>query len=1675
MKKTTRLIFCILLIAVCFPWLLNSESSESSTNGTPNDQAEQAANSLYRSKVMFGAAYAKLESMGRRLTDTKGKDTLTDLWGQGQVVPATGAAIPDQIIVKYKKRRTTEASRAAIAARHHLRQKKYISFVDLHVYKLADARNQRRVLKDLKANPNVEYAEPDYILSIHARTVPDDPSFSMLWGLDNSSQTGGTADADIDAPEAWGLCTGSRDVVVAVVDTGVDYNHSDLAANMWRNPGETAGDGIDNDGNGYIDDVFGINAITHTGDPFDDHSHGTHCAGTIGAVGNNGIGVAGVNWRVKIMAVKFITSGGWGTTSDAVTGIQYAIDKGAHIMSNSWGGGGYSQSLADAIELARQRGILFIAAAGNSAENNDNTPFYPSSYPHDNVISVAATDHGDQLAYFSCYGSTSVDVAAPGVSVYSTLPGNSYASYSGTSMATPHVAGLAALIKAYQPTLTAAQIKSRIINTVEVLPALEGKILSNGRINALFALTDNAPPSVQVTNPHLCDIVSGTVNITASASDSNGIADVAFYIDNVLKYTDTAAPWSYSWDSTTAANANHTLRVVVTDTLNRSASSQVWFRVNNTGLPGVMITQPASGSPLMGTVLVDANAAYNAGIVKLEFYIDGTEVSEVNTPPYQYSWRTSDFSNGSHTITVKAYGTDSTVGQDQVTVTINNIMIPTAEREALVAFFNSTNGTGWTKNTNWIKDDGSINDPGTEFSWYGVTVVNNHVICISLCYNNLTGTLPVELENLTELQILSIYYNDINGPVLPQLGSLSKLTYLDLDGNNFSGTIPPELGNLSQLRTLWLCSNPLSGGIPLELCNLSNLEYLYLFNANLTGTIPPEIGNLTKLKTLSLYYNDFSGTIPPALGNLTQLLYLDLDGNNLTGTIPAELGQLVNLQVLWLCSNNLTGSFPVELTQLSQLQHLYLYSNNLSGSLPPEIGNLNKMVILYLDNNDFSGELPVNIKNMSNIQLLWLSYNEFSGSIPADWGVLTELRYLALYNNQLTGEIPAGIGNLSNLIYFVSSNNQLTGSIPAQLGNLSNLEYLYLYRNQLTGNIPPELGNLSKLRYMDLSGNMLKGDIPGEIIQLKTLTQSPAYCNIGYNGLYASQETVRTFLNTVSVGWNTSQTIAPTSVSAEALSYSSIIIRWSPIAYTGNTGKYIIYASLTPGGPYTQIGSTVNKAASSFTVNNLLPGTTYYYVIRTQTDAHSYNGNVILSEYSSEVSVTTPGGPSLTVISPNGGETLHGCTSYTISWTSDGNVGNVTIEYSTAGTSGTFIPIVGSVTNSGSYTWTPPSIDSTQCAIRVRELDGSPSDTSNAVFTIAPCPALTLTAPDGGEVLQRGRPFTISWTSESIEDNLTIKLYKNNVYISDIATTAVTNGSYNWNIPQGLTVGSDYKIRIVQGSVYDQSNNNFSIVGFKHFADFNQDGKPDILWRNYEPTGGWNSIWLMNGTQIISVVATKRLVDPYWEIAGTGDFNSDGKTDILWRYYGPNGGWNMVWLMNGNSMVSTVLLPRIADTKWRIECTGDFNGDGYTDILLRYYGNPGGWNMVWFFNNTTKIGSANLPMISNLDWKIESSGDFNNDGKTDIVLRYYGTGGWNLVWFLNGTTRIGSTYISPISDLNWKFAGSGDFNRDGNTDLILRNYDPNGGWNVLWYFNLTTKVSQVFLPQVKGDKWRIDN
>jgi len=462
---------------------------------------------------------------------------------------------------------------------------------------LNDPAEYKKAYMELAQDPEIEFVEPNYIYQ--TTVLPNDPMLSSLWGLVNTGQNNGTPGVDVNVQNLWDFSNTERDVVVAVIDTGVDYNHEDLAATIWINTDEIENNGVDDDANGYIDDFHGYDFAYNDSNPLDDFGHGTHVAGTIGAVGNNEIGVTGVSNNVQIMPVKFLGSSGGGTAQNAVLAIQYAVNNGAHIINASWGGSGFSQAIYDAISDANDAGVLFIAAAGNSTSDNDALSHYPSSYDLDNIIAVAAIDRFGNLSTFSNWGLRSVDIAAPGTDIMSTYLNDQYRTFSGTSMAAPHVAGAVAILKAEDLDRTPSQISNLLYSSVVQTDALQNKISTQGHLNVGSAA--NCTADTMSINPYTinnnfslysnermvvavrlfsCDLIISNATVSVTSSLTNRTFSLH---DDGVNGDETADDGIYSafWTPTTSGNT--------TITINASHAS---YDNETIELAGNIITEP---------------------------------------------------------------------------------------------------------------------------------------------------------------------------------------------------------------------------------------------------------------------------------------------------------------------------------------------------------------------------------------------------------------------------------------------------------------------------------------------------------------------------------------------------------------------------------------------------------------------------------------------------------------------------------------------------------------------------------------------------------------------------------------------------------------------------------------------------------------------------------------------------------------------------------------------------------------------------------------------------------------------------------------------------------------------------------------------------------------------------
>lgn len=418
-------------------------------------------------------------------------------------------SVPGEFVVLLNKESTSNPlEMSLLEKKYSFKLKRIISGSDIAIIKTnklfkINSNHFKSFTSELLNTQEFLVIEPNYIYSINK--APNDPKFGKLWGLTNTGLNNpkkeGVIGVDISAEKAWDINIGGRKPIIGIIDSGINYNHEDLKDNIWTNEAELNGQmGIDDDNNGYIDDIYGYDFFNKDADPMDDNGHGTHCAGVIGAKGDNGVGIVGVVWNTQIMALKFFSKDGKGTLEGALESIQYAVKMGVKVINNSWGGGSYSEILESTIKAANEKGVTFIAAGGNNSSNNDYEPVYPASFQLPNLISVAAIDYQGLLASFSNFGKTSVHLAAPGVSILSTYLDNedptsnsTYKRLSGTSMAAPHVAGIVALLFSNEPYLSPSEIKARLIQTSIPMKELRYISQSKGMVNAFNALAGLEP------------------------------------------------------------------------------------------------------------------------------------------------------------------------------------------------------------------------------------------------------------------------------------------------------------------------------------------------------------------------------------------------------------------------------------------------------------------------------------------------------------------------------------------------------------------------------------------------------------------------------------------------------------------------------------------------------------------------------------------------------------------------------------------------------------------------------------------------------------------------------------------------------------------------------------------------------------------------------------------------------------------------------------------------------------------------------------------------------------------------------------------------------------------------------------------------------------------------------
>jgi len=716
----------------------------------------------------------------------------------------------------------------------------------------------------------VVYAEPVLIHRIYhlkSQATPDDLLYSEQSYLEL-----------MHLPEAWDqVKSEDSTVVIAIVDTGGDWDHEDLLANVWTNEDEIAGNGIDDDNNGYIDDIYGINLAN--GDPLNNDptpmdismedvgeinpaGHGTTVAGAAGAVTNNELGIAGSAWNAKIMHINANCENV--DTCPGYEGILYAAVEGADIINTSWGafaGDTELRMVTQTLDLVTDMGSLVVAAVGNNSFNNDMFFTYPDSHPR--VLAVGATTGtGPQLSETTNYGKT-VDIYAPGEEILTTLPNDQYARFDGTSLSSPLVSGIAALVKTRFPHLTPDELREQL------------------RLSAGLIDTDN---------PLVAENING------------GLVDAEASLNLVTQPAVRVKRWSWEDDDgdfQIDPGDEVTVRIVV---INYLADAQQ-LSVEMVPVESYPYLQSLESKRSIGALNHDDSTT-------VEFKISVDQ----STPANRAAFFTLRFED------------DSYFDEPDV---LNFRIHPRIDLTytALSALYTATDGDNWKRKTGW--DFTTIPTLSDLSRWHGLMVVEGRLQSIRLFENNLSGVLPPELGQLPGLEELWLQFNQLTGEIPKELSKLTDLKQLILALNQFEGPIPTELGQLTNLESFVADFNMLSGPIPPELGILTELQSLSLTQNQLTGEIPSELGNLSELNTFDLTNNQLSGPIPPHLGQLTSLTRLSLSNNKLTGTVPSELGQLISLLDLDLSGNLLTGSLPRSFINLQGLQSLNIMDQQL--------------------------------------------------------------------------------------------------------------------------------------------------------------------------------------------------------------------------------------------------------------------------------------------------------------------------------------------------------------------------------------------------------------------------------------------------------------------------------------------------------------------------------------------------------------------------------------------------------------------------------------------------------------------------------------------------------------------------------------------------------------------------
>ncbi len=1311
----------------------------------------------------------------------------------------------DRVILRFRAGVPMAAQAATHSKAGAKLLRRFRSVAGLQVAQLPPGLSVSEALQRYRGDPNVEYAVPDTLLHI-VETIPNDPSFSSLWAMKNTGQSGGKIDADIDATDAWALSTGSNGVYVGVIDTGVDYSHPDLSSNIYSSASDCNLNGADDDADGYVDDCHGVDTANHDSDPMDDNDHGSHVSGIIGAVGNNAFGVVGVNWRVTIIPCKFAGANGSGLTSAAIECLDWIAtlkDHGLNIIAtnNSWGGSESSQALVDAIEANMQRGILFIAAAGNGGsddigDDNDAVPIFPADYSLPNVIAVAATDRNDLLGAFSNFGQHTVHLGAPGVSILSTTRANSYATFNGTSMATPHVTGTAALLKAQNPSLDWRAIKNLLLSSAEPIAALSGKTITGGRLNVYAAMLCSNDSLFSPLLPYgNTTVVIGSI-VTFAALNINcaqPAGDVTVNIDG-------GAETVILRDDGASGD------VVQADGVYAAQWSPATADIHTYSFPG------GSG----GTIRVLAPYSFPISVPYSHRTITGTnlQLSDEGVSSLNLN------SSGLFPVTIGALAFDTiSIGANGVLSLDNfnafeNGPMPAPTAQVLIApWWDDLSPQVGTAQNVFYEVIGSAPNRELVIEWRNVPHWDGAV--------DITKTITFQVvfpENSPSSDIL-FNYVDVN--------------FDDSDENSYSAGASATVGvQVDPTHGVQYSYNQqvIKDGLAL------------LFQAT---SAPPPTPSLTVVSP--------NGAESWSLGST----------HNIEWNYVGSVGRTVTIELLR------NGSLQQTLTTLASIGSNGAGSFNWTPAATLVLDSTYRIRITsnedasYTDTSDFTfslipvaGSITVVSPNGGESWSVGSTHTiqwNYAGSVGT--AVKIELLKAGSLQSTLSAAMPVGSSGSGAYSWAIDAGLptasdyqvRVTSTTSSTVSDISDSSFSLGPAPSIAvvspnGGESWQVGSAQSIKwsYTGTPGTTLTVDLLRDGGLLQTLTTSAA---MGTNGSGAFSWTPATTLppdtkyqiritsNQDSHYSDTSDAnfslvpvpsvtvIAPKGSESWQVG-STQMIQWS---YTGSVGSTVKIELLKAGLLRSTLSGSSAAGSSgsgsySWAIDAGLPPASDYQIRITS------NQNTSYTVTSAAFALTLP--PSITVISPNGGELWSPDSTQMIRWSYTGPVGStVKIELLKAGGVSSTLTAsapVGS-NGSGSYNWTinaslTPASD---YQIRVTSTSNAAvSDTSDANFSLTPVPTITVVSPNGAENWQMGSAQTIRWNyTGSVGTAVKIELLKAGSLLSTLTASTPAgssgSGSYSWTVDGLLSDGSDYQVRISSASnsaITDTSDSNFSLT-----------------------------------------------------------------------------------------------------------------------------------------------------------------------------------------------------------------------------------------------------------------------